>query len=116
MASLDLYASNFVPFSCQQPTTFTAGAGSPVSIPSPGAGPAAEMDSPSSRLRGVGRPTGGLNAELLCVLGVQSPPAAELHGLDAGDAADGSSAEKVIQNIETNVPPGSTHGDEGAVD
>src|ERR1039458_8138143 len=25
------------------------------------------------------------------------------------DAADGSSAEKVIQNIETNVPPGSTH-------
>jgi hypothetical protein len=63
----------------------------------------------ASTLRGVGRPTGGLNAELLCVLGVQSLPAAELHRLAANDAADGSSAEKAIQNIETNVPPGSTH-------
>ena len=59
----------------------------------------------ASTLRGVGRPTGGLNAELLCVLGVQSLPTAELHGLGADDAADGSSAEKAIQNIETNVPP-----------
>ena len=30
--------------------------------------------------------------------------------------ADGSSAEKAIQNIETNVPPGSTHGDKAAAD
>jgi len=30
-------------------------------------------------------------------------------GLTAGDAADGSSAEKAIENIETNVPPGSAH-------
>src|SRR5438445_979045 len=66
-----------------------------------------------SRLR---RPVGRFNAELLCVLGVQSLPALELHGLGADDAADGSSAEKVIQNIETNVPPGSTHCDEGATD
>src|SRR5881396_1398047 len=54
--------------------------------------------------------------KLLCVLGVQSLPAAELHGLASNDAADGSSAEKVIQNIEANVPPGSTHRDEAAID
>src|SRR5439155_18554125 len=54
--------------------------------------------------------------KLLCVLCIQSPPAAELHGLASNDAADGSSAEKVIQNIETNVPPGSTHCDEAAID
>src|SRR5207249_5832211 len=70
----------------------------------------------ASRLRGVGRPTGGLNAELLCVLGVQSLPAAELHGLGTNDAADGGSAEKVIENIEADVPPGSTHRDEAAID
>ncbi len=35
--------------------------------------------------------------------------AAELHRLTTKDASDGSSAENVIQNIETNVPPGSTH-------
>src|SRR5204863_8753348 len=57
----------------------------------------------------------GLKAELLCVLGVQSRPA-ELHRLGTNDAADGSSTEKLIQNIETNVPPGSTHGDVAAID
>src|SRR5437763_3062641 len=57
----------------------------------------------------------GLKAELLCVLGVQSRPA-ELHCLGTDDAADGSSTEKLIQNIETNLPPGSTHGDEAAID
>src|SRR6266850_6944718 len=69
-----------------------------------------------STLRGVGRPTGGLDAELLCVLGVQSLPATELHRVGTNDAADGGSAEKVIQNIEANVPPGSTHRDEAAID
>jgi hypothetical protein len=34
----------------------------------------------------------------------------------SNDAADGSSAEKAIQNIETNVPPGSTHCDEAAIE
>src|SRR5437588_12756003 len=57
----------------------------------------------------------GLKAELLCVLGVQSRPA-ELHRLGTDDAADGSATEKLIQNIETNVPPGSTHGDVAAID
>src|SRR5882724_169414 len=66
-----------------------------------------------SRIR---RPVGRFNTELLCVLGVQSLPAAELHRLGANHAADGSSAKKVIQNIETNVPPGCTHCDEAATD
>src|SRR5437773_6407129 len=54
-------------------------------------------------------------AELLCILRVQSLPA-ELHRLRTNDAAEGGSAEQVIQNIETNVPPGSTHRDEAAID
>ncbi len=62
-----------------------------------------------STLRGVGRPRGGLNAELLGVLRIQSLPTVELHRVRAGDAADGSSTEQVIQTIERNVPPGSAH-------
>src|SRR5437899_835491 len=64
----------------------------------------------------LGRPVRRFDTELLCVLDVQSLPAAELHGLGADDASNGSSGEKVIQNIETNVPPGSTHGDEAVTD
>src|SRR5262245_29394371 len=63
----------------------------------------------ASTLRGVRRPNGGLNAELLCVLGVQSLPAVELHGFGADDASNGLTRQKPIQHIETNVPPGSTH-------
>ena len=59
-----------------------------------------------SRLR---LPAGRLNTELLCVLGVQSLPAAELHGLGADDASNGLIGEMPIQNIETNVPPGGAH-------
>src|SRR5579863_6015946 len=69
----------------------------------------------ASVLRGVGRPARGLSAELLGVLRGQALPA-ELHCLRADDAADGSSTEKAIQDIETNVPPGSTHCNEGATD
>src|ERR1700675_3329895 len=65
-----------------------------------------------SRLR---RPVRRFNPELLGVLRIQSLPA-ELHGLGADNAADGSSAEKVIQNIETNVPSGSAHCDEAVTD
>src|SRR5882762_9515447 len=65
-----------------------------------------------SRLR---RPVGRFDTEPLGVLRIQPLPA-ELHGLGANDAADGSSAEKAIQNIETNVPPGSTHCDEAVTD
>src|SRR5258708_18680717 len=66
-----------------------------------------------SRLR---RPVGRFHTQLLGVLRVQPLPAAELHHRGADNAADGSSAEKAIQNIETNVPPGSTHCDEAAID
>src|SRR5947208_5064002 len=65
---------------------------------------------------GLRRPVGRFNTELLGVLRVQPLPAAELHGLGADDASNGSSAEKVIQNIETNVPPGSAHCDEAVTD
>jgi len=58
-----------------------------------------------SRLR---RAVGRFDTELLGVLGVEPTPT-ELHRLTTNDAADGSSAENTIQNIETNVPPGSTH-------
>src|SRR5260370_16687158 len=66
-----------------------------------------------SRLR---RPVGRFNTELLGVLGVQSLPAAKLHRRGANHASNRSSAEKAIQNLETNVPPGSTHGDEAVTD
>jgi hypothetical protein len=49
-----------------------------------------------SRLR---RPVGRFNIELLGVLRVQPRPT-ELHRLASNDAADGSYAEKPIQNIE----------------
>ena len=45
----------------------------------------------SRLLRRLWRPVGRFNTELLCVLRVQSLPAAELHRLRANDAADGSS-------------------------
>src|SRR5580693_3872033 len=66
-----------------------------------------------SRLR---RPVGRFNTELLRVLRVQLLPASELYGLRADHPANGNSAQKAIQNIETNVPTGSTHGDEAMTD
>src|SRR5436305_8761812 len=62
------------------------------------------------------RPTGGLNAELRCVLGVQSPPAAELHGVGADDASNGLTGEKPLQHIEADVPASSAHRYEIPVD
>src|SRR5947207_5399360 len=59
--------------------------------------------------------TGGLNAELLCVLGVQSLPA-ELHGLGADDASNGLTGEKPLQHIEADVPARSAHRYESTVD
>src|SRR5262245_26119545 len=70
----------------------------------------------SRLLSRLGRPVGCFDVELLCVLGVQSLPAFEFHRLTTSDAADGGSAEQAIQNIESNVPPGSTHGDKAAID
>src|SRR2546430_9989460 len=62
------------------------------------------------------RPVGRFDTELLCVLRVQSLPAAELHRCGANHASNRSSAEKVIQNIKTNVPPGGAHCDEAVAD
>src|SRR5438105_7653974 len=65
----------------------------------------------SRRRRQVGR----CNTELFRIFHVQPLPTPELHRLDAGNAADRSSAEKAIQNIETNVPARSTHCDKAAI-
>src|SRR5579864_3432087 len=66
-------------------------------------------------VRRVRRCVGRFDTELLGVLGVQPLPA-ELHGLRADDASNGLIGEKPIQNIETNVPPRSTHCDEAVTD
>src|SRR5450755_656232 len=55
-----------------------------------------------------GWPVRNFDTELLGVLRVEPRPT-ELHRPTPNEAADGSPAEKAIQNIETNVPPGSTH-------
>src|ERR1700680_3429311 len=68
-----------------------------------------------SGLGGFGWPVRNFDTELPGVLRVELRPT-ELHRLASNDAADGASAEKVIQNIETNVPPGSTNRDEAAID
>src|SRR4051812_24649203 len=62
------------------------------------------------------RPVWGLDAELLCVLRVQSLPAAEPHRVGTDRASDRGSAEKAIEHIEADVPPGSTHRDVALVD
>jgi hypothetical protein len=62
------------------------------------------------------RPTGGLNAELLCVLGVQSLPAAELHGLGADDASNRLTREAALKDVEADVPARGAPRDEAAID
>jgi hypothetical protein len=52
-----------------------------------------------------------VDAELLRVLRLQTPPAAESHGLRAHDAPDGISFEQVLQDVQADVPSGRTHGD-----
>src|SRR6202049_1779618 len=70
----------------------------------------------ASTLRGVGRPTGRFNAELLCVLGVQSLPAAELHGLGADDASNRLTREAPLKEVEADVPARGAPRDEAAID
>src|SRR5215475_6310326 len=60
--------------------------------------------------------SGPLNAKLLGVLSVQSLPSAELHRVGADDASDGVAGEKPIQHVQADVPPGSAHCDEAAID
>src|SRR5262249_22185166 len=70
----------------------------------------------ASTRRAVGRPTGGLNAELLCVLRVQSLPAAELHGLGADDASNRLTREEPLKDVEADVPARGAPRDEAAID
>src|SRR5690242_18282823 len=56
------------------------------------------------------------NAEQLGVFSVQSLEAGVLHVLGADPASNGLANEKMIQNIETHVPPRSSHRDEVAID
>src|SRR5262245_18179038 len=69
-----------------------------------------------SALRGVGRPTRGLNAELLCILGVQSLPAAERRGLGADDASNRLIHEEPLKDVEADVPARGAPRDEAALD
>src|SRR6184192_1685075 len=57
-----------------------------------------------------------LNAELLCILRAQSLPVAELHRVGTNHAAEGGSAQHVVQHIEANVPSGGTHRDVARID
>jgi hypothetical protein len=66
-------------------------------------------DTESFTLAWPGGPVRRFDTELLGVLRVQPLPTGELRGVTTSDAADGSSAEKAIQNIERNVPSGSAH-------
>src|SRR5579871_5575750 len=61
-------------------------------------------------------PVGCFDAELAGVFFIQPLPADELHRLTTSDAADRRSAEEVIQHIESNVPSGSPHREEAAID
>lgn len=56
-----------------------------------------------------------LDTELFCVLGVESLPAAKLHCLRAGKAADRISPKQVIENIEANVPARGAHRNESTI-
>src|ERR1700745_2715675 len=62
------------------------------------------------------RPVDHFNTKELGVLGLQLVPAAELHGVGADEASDGMTAEKAIEHIEADVPPGCTHCDEAMAD
>src|SRR3954454_3522970 len=64
---------------------------------------------------GAGRQSRVFNTKLSSVFRVQPLPPAKLHRLGTGDTANGSSTEKAIENIETNVPARGTPRDEAAI-
>jgi hypothetical protein len=66
-----------------------------------------------SRLR---RQVGQFNAELLGVLGGQSLPAAELHGIGSNDASNRIPREQPLKYVEADVPARGTPCDEAAID
>ena len=70
----------------------------------------------SSRLLSRFRPVGARNAELFSVLGGQSLPSLDFHGLATRHAADGRTVEQAIQNVETDMPARGAPRDEAAID
>src|SRR5437588_2610268 len=77
--------------------------------------PAAAQQVAAQLRRGATASTGP-NAELLCVLGVQSLPAAELHGLGADHASNRLTREEPLKNVEADVPARGAPRDEAAID
>ena len=70
-----------------------------------------------SRLRiRLRRPVGCFSTELLGVLPDKPLPSAHLHRVATNEAADGSSAEQPVQNIEGNVPTRCAPRDETPID
>src|SRR5882724_272275 len=57
-----------------------------------------------------------LDAELLCVLGFQFLPAAELHDLGADEASQRIAREEPLEDVEADVPPRGAPRDEAAID
>src|ERR1700752_1002193 len=57
-----------------------------------------------------------INAELFCVLCVQTLPAAELHGLGADDASDRLAREESLEDVEADMPARGAPRDEAAID
>src|SRR6476620_10358933 len=70
----------------------------------------------ASTLRGVRRPVGRFNAELLGVLDDQPLPGGDLHRVRADDAANRLAREETIENVEGDVPARSAPRDEAAID
>src|SRR5262245_38709782 len=58
----------------------------------------------------------GLDVELLCVLGCQSLPAIELHGVGTDDAPNRLTGEEPLEDVEADVPARRAPGDEAAID
>src|SRR5262245_22164529 len=69
----------------------------------------------ASTFRGVGRPTGGLDAEVLGVFGVAALPV-ELHRFAADDASYRLTREEPLEDVEADVPARGAPRDEAPID
>ncbi len=90
----------------------------PVCQSSQSVGQCVPMDSwilHSRRLSRLGGHFGRFHAELPGVLGVQSLPAGELRPSPPAMRPIGAPAQKTVQHVEANVPSGSAHRNEAAI-
>ncbi len=67
-------------------------------------------------MRRLRRSVGRFHNELLAVLGLQSLPAAELHGLGADDWSNRVAREEPLKDVEADVPARGAPRDEAAID